>query len=73
MTKIILVLIIIANQSSSYCQLNIGEKPYSMVNTSWQFSIPVTTTPTLNMTAVNADDIADSIANQPPDDIDVRR
>lgn len=49
-----------------YSQINIGGIPYSRQNPSYQSSIPVYTTDTLNMTNINAQDIADSIAHNPP-------
>ncbi|MCU0323602.1 MAG: serine protease, partial [Chitinophagaceae bacterium] len=66
MKNLIYMLLLIVVQTNVFCQINIGGRPYSLENTSWQSNIASIATPTLNMATVNADDIADSIANQPP-------
>jgi lysyl endopeptidase len=66
MRKLLFLLLLTVINSVAISQLNIGGKPYSLENTSWQSSIPILTTPTLNMSSINVADIADSLANQPP-------
>ena len=66
MKKSIYLLLFIVVQTKGFSQINIGGKPFSLENPSWQSSIASITTAALNMSTVNTDDIADSIANQPP-------
>jgi lysyl endopeptidase len=66
MKESIYILVFLVVQTIGYSQINIGGKAYSMQNPSWQSGIPSVTTAALNMSTINATDIADENANQPP-------